>query len=110
MWPEPVLSSPGNAVRIHRTPDRPGSSSARPVATTSAGLAAWIGALVNTYKLQDRTWFAVLLAGGLLGFAFGLLGFAAMVADLIAGPDGFAVRQPRAPAPTSRPSTLVPTS
>jgi len=73
-------------------------------------LAAWIGALVNTYKLQDRTWFAVLLAGGLLGLAFGLLGFAAMVAYLIAGPDGFAVRQPRAPAPTSRPSTLVPTS
>jgi hypothetical protein len=73
-------------------------------------LAAWIGALVNTYTLQDRTWFAVLLAGGLLGLAFGLLGFAAMVAYLIAGPDGFAVRQPRAPAPTSRPSTLVPTS
>jgi hypothetical protein len=49
------------------------------VATTSAGLAAWIGALVNIYKLQDRTWFAVLLAGALLGFAFSLLGLAAMV-------------------------------
>jgi hypothetical protein len=73
-------------------------------------LAAWIGALVNTYKLQDRTWFAVLLAGGLLGLAFGVLGFAAMVAYLIAGPDGMAVRQPQVPAPASRPSTLAPTS
>lgn len=73
-------------------------------------LAAWIGALVNTYKLQDRTWFAVLLAGGLLGLAFGVLGFAAMVAFLIAGPDGMAVRLPQVPAPISRPSTLAPTT
>lgn len=71
-------------------------------------LAAWIGALVNTYQLQDRTWFVVLLAGGLLGFAFGLLGFAAMVAYLIAGPDGMAIRQEQIPAPTSRPSSLAP--
>jgi hypothetical protein len=73
-------------------------------------LTAWIGALVNTYQLQDKTWFVVLLAGGLLGFAFGLLGFAAMVAYLIAGPDGMAVRQPRISPPTSLPSTLAPTS
>jgi hypothetical protein len=38
-------------------------------------LAAWIGTLVNTYRLEDKTWFAVVLAGGLLGLAFGLLGF-----------------------------------
>jgi hypothetical protein len=73
-------------------------------------LAAWIGALVNTYRLEDKTWFAVVLAGGLLGLAFGLLGFAAMVAYLIAGPDGMAVRQLRAPATAGRPSTFAPTT
>jgi len=71
-------------------------------------LAAWIGTLVNTYRLEDKTWFAVVLAGGLLGLAFGLLGFAAMVAYLVAGPDGMAVRQISAPA--GRPSTFAPTT
>jgi hypothetical protein len=73
-------------------------------------LAAWIGALVNTYKLQDKTWFAILLAGGLLSVVIGLLGFAAMVAYLIAGPDGMAVQQQRIPAPAPRPSTFAPTT
>jgi hypothetical protein len=73
-------------------------------------LAAWIGALVNTGRLQDKTWFAVLLAGGLLGLAFGLLGFAAMVAYLVAGPDGMSIGQPRNLAPASRPSSLAPTA
>lgn len=73
-------------------------------------LAAWIGALINTFQLPDKTWFAVVLAGGLLGLAFGLVGFAAMVAYLIAGPDGMAAGQPRNLAPASRPSTLAPTS
>jgi len=70
-------------------------------------LAAWIGSLVNTYRLPDKTWFAVMLAGGVLGFFFGLLGFAAMVAYVIAGPDGMAL--PQAQAPT-RPSALAATS
>src|SRR5690348_90017 len=43
-------------------------------------LVAWIGALVNTYQLEDRTWFAVLLVGGLLGLMFGVVGFAATIA------------------------------
>jgi hypothetical protein len=73
-------------------------------------LAAWIGALVNTYRLEDKTWFAVVLAGGLMGLAFGLLGFAAMVAYLIAGPDGMAVRNAQIPASAGRPSTLAPTA
>lgn len=72
-------------------------------------LVAWIGALVNTYRLQDKTWFAVLLAGGLLGFWFGPIGFVAMVAYLIAGPDGLAI-QKQLPSSTSMPSTLAPTS
>lgn len=73
-------------------------------------LAAWIGTLVNTYRLEDKTWFAVVLAGAMLGLAFGLLGFATMVAYLISGPDGMVVKQPRIPAPKSRLSTLAPTS
>ena len=42
-------------------------------------------ALLNTWRLESRTWFAVLL---LLGFFN--LGFFAMLAYLIAGPDGTA--------------------
>lgn len=70
-------------------------------------LAAWIGALVNTYRIEDKTWFAVLLASGLLGLAFGLLGFAGMVAYLVAGPDGTAIRSPELPMPTPQPAPLV---
>ena len=73
-------------------------------------LAAWIGALVNTYRLQDKTWFAILLAGGLLSVVIGLLGFAAMVAYLIAGPDGMAVQQQRLSTQAPRPSTFAPTT
>jgi len=51
-------------------------------------LVAWIGGLVNSYRLTDKTWFVVLLLGGVLGLAFGLIGFAAMVAYIIAAPDG----------------------
>jgi hypothetical protein len=83
------------------------------VAAAVAGLVqltAWIGALVNTYQLKDKTWFAVLLAGGLFGLAFGLIGFAAMVAYLIAGPDGMTAEEPPNLAPASRPSSLAPTS
>jgi hypothetical protein len=71
-------------------------------------LAAWIGALVNTYQLADRTWFIVLLAGGLLSLAFGLVGFATMVAYLVAGPDGMPARPPM-PAPTRAPEARPPT-
>jgi hypothetical protein len=58
-------------------------------------LAAWIGALVNTYQLTDKTWFLILLIGGLLGLSFGITGFAAMVAYLIAGQDGLAADKRR---------------
>jgi hypothetical protein len=63
-------------------------------------LAAWIGALVNTYQIEDKAWFIILLAGGLLGLVSGVFGFAAMVAYLVAGPDGMSTGRPRvAPAP-----------
>jgi len=75
-----------------------------------AQLAAWIGALVNTYQLEDRAWFIVLLAGGLLGLGFGLVGCAAMVAYVVAGPDAMAVERSPAQTPASRPATLAPAS
>jgi H+/Cl- antiporter ClcA len=47
------------------------------------GLVSWIGALLNTAELTDKTWFIILLVLGL--FSFGLV---AMIAYVIAGPDG----------------------
>lgn len=61
------------------------------------GLIAWIGALVNTWQLESKTWFAVLLLTGIFNF-----GFIAMVAYVIAGPDGTAPISRRvAPAPAA---------
>lgn len=60
------------------------------------GLVSWIGALLNTAQLEDKTWFIVLLVLGLLSF-----GLIAMIAYVIAGPDGekqTAVRALHAPA------------
>ena len=53
------------------------------VAGAIGGLVSWIGALVNTMQLSDKTWFVLLLVLGL--FSFGLV---AMIAYVIAGPDG----------------------
>ena len=47
-----------------------------------AGLVAWIGALLNTWQLESKAWFVGLLLLGIFN-----LGFFAMVAYLIAGPD-----------------------
>ena len=62
-----------------------------------SGLVAWIGALLNTWQLESKAWFIGLLLLGIFN-----LGFFAMVAYLIAGPDGKATPTPRtasAPAP-----------
>lgn len=48
-----------------------------------AQFVAWIGAVLNTSQLEDKTWFIVLLVLGLLSF-----GFIAMLVYLVAGPDG----------------------
>jgi len=62
-----------------------------------AGLVAWIGALLNTWQLETRTWFAVLLLTGIFNF-----GFLAMVGYVIAGPDGTSATTRRhAPAPAA---------
>jgi hypothetical protein len=50
---------------------------------TVAAVVSWIGALVNTWQLEDKMWFASLLGLGLLGF-----GVVAMIAYALAGPDG----------------------
>jgi len=55
------------------------------------GLVSWIGALLNTAQLEDKTWFIVLLVLGLLSF-----GLVAMIAYVIAGPDGDGQRTARA--------------
>ena len=47
------------------------------------GLISWIGALLNTSQLERKTWFLALLVLGIFNF-----GFFAMIAYLIAGPDG----------------------
>jgi H+/Cl- antiporter ClcA len=50
---------------------------------TVAAVLSWIAALLNTWQLEEKTWFASLLALGLLGF-----GVVAMIAYVVAGPDG----------------------
>jgi hypothetical protein len=55
-----------------------------------AQFVAWIGAVLNTSRLEDKTWFIVLLALGLLSF-----GFIAMLVYLVAGPDGTHVSVPQ---------------
>lgn len=73
-------------------------------------LAAWIGALFNSYLVPSKAWFLILLLGGLLSFFFAPIGFAAMLAYVIAGPDGSAYQQVQPPAPAQSPSPLVPTA
>jgi hypothetical protein len=62
---------------------------------------AWIGAVLNTARLEDKTWFVVVLLLGLFSF-----GFIAMLIYVIAGPDGTETAKlrggmPARPAPTA---------
>jgi hypothetical protein len=75
-----------------------------------AQLVAWIGALINTYASPEKTWFLVLLIGGLLGVVGVLLApFVVMVVYLIIGPD---LGQPATAGttPVPPPATLAPAS
>ena len=80
------------------------------VAGGIAQFVAWIGALVNTYALADRTWFVLLLIAGAVGLVgIAIAGFVAMVVYLLIGPDS------TAPAGTGTttaapPVTLAPAS
>ncbi len=51
---------------------------------------AWIGAMINTWRSSEKTWFLLLLVLGVLGFQFIM-----MIVYLIAGPD---VTYPRPPS------------
>lgn len=60
-----------------------------------AGFVAWIGAVLNTWLLESKAWFVALVLLGIFNF-----GFIAMIAYVIAGPDGKAVAAARmSPAP-----------
>lgn len=63
---------------------------------------------------MDKTWFIILLAGGLIGFGFSLVGLAVMIAYVIAGPDGMSARyahaQPPIPPEPTMPTTPAPTA
>lgn len=50
---------------------------------TLAAVASWAAALLNTYRLEDKTWFVGLLVLGLVS-----LGWLAMIAYVVKGPDG----------------------
>jgi hypothetical protein len=64
------------------------------VAGFIGGLVSWIGALLNTARLEDKTWFILLLVLGVLSF-----GLIAMIAYLIGGPDGTKQAAPAIHAP-----------
>src|SRR5687767_5046945 len=66
------------------------------------GLVSWIGALLNTAQLEDKTWFVVLLVLGLLSF-----GLVAMIVYAIAGPDGTQERSSKIAASTAPASTVA---
>jgi hypothetical protein len=63
-------------------------------AGTLAAIASWVGALLNASRLEDKTWFAVLLVLGLVS-----LGWVAMIAYVFAGPDSMARERERYSAP-----------
>lgn len=52
------------------------------VAAAFGQLVAWIGALINTAALENKTWFVILLVTGLLGF-----GVIAMLVYLLTEPN-----------------------
>jgi hypothetical protein len=61
-----------------------------------AAVVSWVGALLNTFRLEDRTWFVLLLLLGLFN-----LGFLAMLGYVVAGPDS--TRREQAPTAASTP-------
>ena len=70
-----------------------------------AHFVAWIGAVLNTAQLPDKTWFVVLLVVGLLGLVF-----IATVAYVIAGPDGVKAKEEASALPPAGGVPQVPPS
>jgi hypothetical protein len=52
------------------------------VAAAVTQFVAWVAAVLHTAQFENKTWFLVLLIGGLLSF-----GFIAMLVYILAGPD-----------------------
>jgi hypothetical protein len=73
-------------------------------------LAAWIGALFNSYMLPSKAWFLVLLLGGVLGIVLAPIGIAVMLAYVVAAPDGVLYRQMQVPTTMPQPWPLAPTT
>jgi hypothetical protein len=81
-------------------------------------IVAWIGAVINTNRLVDKTWYNILLWCGVAAIVLTLLtgpvgalfGWVLMIVYLVAGPDSI-VRQPMMlqPLPAEPPRTLMPT-
>ncbi|MGA7987050.1 MAG: hypothetical protein WCB51_01480 [Candidatus Dormiibacterota bacterium] len=63
--------------------------------------AAWIGAMITTARLRDKTWFVLLLVLGLLGFQFIM-----MIVYLIAGPDVQGTQPPSMAYPPQPPPVI----
>jgi hypothetical protein len=72
------------------------------MAAAVALFVAWIGAVLNTASLPNKTWFVLLLVVGLLGLVF-----LATLAYVIAGPDGTTESQPRAGVAPAEASSLA---
>jgi hypothetical protein len=66
---------------------------------------AWIGAIVNSYQLQDKLWFVLTLILGLIGF-----GLVMMIVYLIAAPDGYEEKARTAGTQAPLPPALAPTT
>jgi MFS family permease len=64
-----------------------------------AGVIASIGALVNTWRLESKAWFIGLLLLGIFS-----LGFFAMIAYVLVGPDGTAGPRDRKPSVNALPT------
>lgn len=75
------------------------------VAGAIADFVAWIGALVNSFQLQDKLWFVLTLVLGLVG-----IGLVVMIAYLIAAPDGYEEKEKISGAQAPQPPTLAPTT
>jgi hypothetical protein len=66
------------------------------IGASVAQFVAWIGMLLESAPLENKTWFVVLLVAGLLGF-----GLITMLVYLLAAPDPGRVAVPAAPAPVA---------
>jgi hypothetical protein len=63
-----------------------------------AAVISWAGALLNTSRLEDKTWFTGLLVSGLVS-----LGWVATFAYVVRGPDSTAVARAKASTPAVSP-------